>query len=97
MGTLFNQPERLRHFIDREDLLYEVNRIIDVAEDSGLDIDKVIDIYKAASINRFIDCYVDDGDAFDEQIAGIGEILKGIENSISNISCSLEEAFPQNS
>ncbi|MBR4647729.1 MAG: hypothetical protein IKO75_11510 [Bacteroidales bacterium] len=97
MGTLFNQPERLQHFIDREDLLYEVDKIIDVAEDSGLDIDKVIDIYKAASINRFIDCYVEDGDAFDEQIAGIGEILKRIENSISNISCSLEEAFPQNS
>ncbi|MBR3467787.1 MAG: hypothetical protein IKH15_11280 [Bacteroidales bacterium] len=97
MGTLFNQPERLQHFIDREDLLYEVDKIIDVAEDSGLDIDKVIDIYKAASINRFIDCYVEDGDAFNEQIAGIGEILKRIENSISNISCSLEEAFPQNS
>lgn len=97
MGTLFDQPVRKRHQIDSEELLYEIETIKYVAKKSRLDIDKVIDIYKAASINRFIDCYVSNGDVFDEQMAGFGEILNEIKNSLGNVAHSLEEAFPQNS
>ncbi len=97
MGTLFDQPVRKRYRIEREDLFYEIDTIKEVAKKNNLDIDKVIDIYKVASINRFIDCYVANGDIFDEQMAGIGEILQEIKQSLSNIACSLEEAFLQNS
>lgn len=85
MGTLFEQPVRLRCHVDRESMLSVVDMLKSVSKESKLDLKTVVDIYHAEVIDRFTDCYVNNGDAFDEQMSGFGKLLLDISESIKNI------------
>lgn len=86
MGTLFEQPPRKLRGIEEKDLLIAINLIKTAAAKTNTDIKIVSEIYKAEVLNRYIDCYVDNGNIFDEQMSGIGNILLNISHSIEQIS-----------
>ncbi|MCR4873654.1 MAG: hypothetical protein K5885_08955 [Bacteroidales bacterium] len=85
MGTLFEQPKRLRCDIDENSLLSTIDMLKSVSKESKLDFKTVVDIYHADVLNRFNACYLNNGEAFDEQMSGIGRILADISESIKNI------------
>lgn len=85
MGTLFDQPTRLRCDIDENSLLSTIDMLKSVSEECELDFKTVVDIYHAEVLNRFNACYLNNGEAFDEQMSGIGRILADISESIKNI------------
>lgn len=85
MGTLLEQPVRKRCDVDKNSLLSTIDMLKSVSKDSKVDLTTVVYIYHANVIDRFTDCYVNNGDAFDEQMSGIGKILGEISDSIKNI------------
>jgi hypothetical protein len=77
MGTLFNQAPRN---YDRKEsskiILDEIDMIKDMSLKTGLTVSEVIETCKMLELRRKNNLYVMNGDAFDEQIAGIGELIK---------------------
>lgn len=86
MGTLFNQLPRKKHRVEIQDLMAAADDIKTVAEESGLKTETVAEIYKAEALNRFTECYIENGDVKDEQLMGIGEILEEIAGSIRAVA-----------
>lgn len=82
MGTLFEQPPRNLYHVEERNLMIAIELIKKAATQSKLDIKTVVEIYKSEVLNRFINCYVANGNIFDEQISGIGKILSDISHSI---------------
>ena len=80
MGTLFNQPPRSSQrfkSVDVEELIDEVKRI---SRDKKVSIDQVLKAMKILSLERRNELYTVNGDIFDEQMCGFGEIFERIEN-----------------
>lgn len=92
MGTLFEQPPRKMRGIEERDLTIAIDLIKTAASKTNTDIKTVAEIYKAEVLNRYIDCYVDNGNNFDEQMSGIGKILLNISHSIEKISPKVDSA-----
>ncbi len=76
MGTLFNQKERPTlntgsdHLIDYIEILKNVSKVTEVP---------LSDVIKAAEVKELIrknDLYVINGDIHDEQMQGLGELIK---------------------
>jgi len=59
--------------IDLENCAFEIMRI---SKETPLTIDQLIEVKKAYEMQRRNDLYVYNGETFDEQVAGFGEILK---------------------
>ncbi len=55
-----------------------------------MSIAEVIEVYKIKTKNRSIDCYVDNGDIWDEQLAGFGELFKSFNAKIDRVIDLLE-------
>ena len=75
MGTLFHQPERPYFDVRSEKLDDFLAEAKILARKHGITVGDVIEAKKALEMERRNDLYVKNGDAFDEQIAGIGELL----------------------
>lgn len=86
MGTLFKQEARGFHDVEDRHLLAASDMIIKVSEDKNLDVGVVTEIYKAEMLSRFITCFINDRNIFDEQIADVGEILQDISNSLGDMA-----------
>ena len=78
MGTLHNQPERKPLRITEDDMYDEIHDIKKISEVTGLSFEQVLSVYKLLELRRKNDLYLHNGDAFDEQISGIGSILEKI-------------------
>lgn len=76
MGTLFNQSPRN---YDRQEsskiISNEIDMIKDISIKTGITVSEVIETCKMLEMRRKNNLYVHNGDAFDEQIAGIGELI----------------------
>jgi hypothetical protein len=86
MGTLFNQPPRDYRGYDRKNALNLIEEIREVADQAGIEFSEALRIYELLEKSRSTDVYVDNGNIFDEQMAGIGELLKEISESIEKIA-----------
>lgn len=86
MGTLFHQSVR-KNFITTLDELN--NEIQDFIKDTGHTTENAIKLLEIAELRRRNDLYQANGDAWDEQIAGICTILHDINNSFRSISSNL--------
>lgn len=86
MGTLFNQEPRSRHctFGWKEESGFDevYNSIKEKQKKYGLSFDQALEVAKLSEEIRRADCGLDDLDAKDEQIAGIGEIFQDLVNVI---------------
>jgi len=81
MGTLFEQTERNYREIGKN----EVIGLLDYLGIEDTDENK-LKAYHALAYERRTDFMLDNGDRYDEQMAGFGKILQGICESVSDIS-----------
>jgi len=88
MGTLFKQEPRRSHDIDIEYIDHFLGQAVKLAKKHKISVGDVMKAYKVAEAKRANDLYMANGDAFDEQIAGIGELIRSID---SNIGCLTTE------
>lgn len=78
MGTLYNQPVRSRRYLSLEDYNYQIRTARSLATQHNITIEESLIVMLIAEIKRGNELFVDNGDTFDEQMAGIGEELQGI-------------------
>ena len=90
MGTLYNEPPRNYFDIDLKYVKSDCEEIKKIAKETGLSVADVIEVYKIKTQNRSIDCYVDNGDKWDEQMAGFGELFKSFNAKLDVIVDFLE-------
>jgi hypothetical protein len=86
MGTLFNQAVRERHLVTPAEIDKSLSVAIDLAKKHDIDVTDVIAMMGILEERRRNDLYVADRDAFDEQIAGIGEILQNLVGVVMGLS-----------
>ena len=75
MGTLNNQEPRNFMHIVKEDIQRFVEQCDDIAEETGCSITDVIQCAKVLELRRKTSAYIQNGDAFDEQISGFAKLL----------------------
>lgn len=93
MGTLFNEPRRNYFEIDLKYVKSDCEEIKKIAKETGLSVADVIEVYKIKTQNRSIDCYVDNGDIWDEQMAGFGELFRSFNSKLDSIIELLESKY----
>lgn len=76
MGTLFDQQVRARNRVTFQDIDELLTQCVKLAIKYKLNISDVILAKQALELERQNTLYINNGDAFDEQIAGIGKILQ---------------------
>jgi hypothetical protein len=81
MGTLFKQSERRYRDITEENCREYCDNV-GINFGNITETADVIALLKVMEYSRRTDVMVDNGDRWDEQIAGIGEILKDIATSL---------------
>ena len=81
MGTLTNQAPRNHRKVQLDEFLTDA---VKLAEKHKIAVSDVIAASQALEFRRRNDLYVDDGDAFDEQIGGIGALLQQLCSAVEN-------------
>lgn len=76
MGTLFSQPPRDYKSVTEYKLLGIAEACEMLVKRKGVSFDQALQIYEIAEIARRNDLFATNGDIWDEQIAGIGQILE---------------------
>lgn len=85
MGTLFNQPERRFLRVSRDHLDSYLRDIVSLSKKHDISVSDAIAATRVLEIERQNDLYVSNGDIFDEQMAGLGELLEKISSSIEQL------------
>lgn len=79
MGTLLNQRPRNYHDVEFDrHVISDCEEIQKIAKKTKMSVADVIEVYKISTKNRLINCYVDNGNIFDEQMAGFGELFQAL-------------------
>lgn len=76
MPTLGDQPERRRHYVEYDNLVFRIEELKKLALAYKLELKDVIAIYAAEIEASKIQAYVDNGDIEDENLDGLGTIFK---------------------
>jgi hypothetical protein len=84
MGTLFSQSPRIYHEVDYKDLQSETEELLSLAKEYSITLDQAIAIRRVLEIRRTNQLYINDRDTWDEQIAGIGEILQRVATNLDD-------------
>ena len=82
MGTLHDQKPRNYKTVISQDAKDLIDEILDVAEATNVSFDEALRVYELLEQKRKTDCFVDNGDIWDEQISGIGQILERIATAL---------------
>ena len=86
MGTLFSQEPRKYHRISMNDVSDFLSDAKDLASKLKVGVEDVIAAKHTLELQRRNDLYAANGDAFDEQVAGLGDILKEIQSALQERS-----------
>lgn len=78
MGTLFNQSERRWARVSNDILDDFLSDVVNLAKKHKISVTDVIAAKQALEIERQNNLYVANGDTFDEQMMGFGELLQEI-------------------
>jgi hypothetical protein len=76
MGTLYEQAPRRWHEVEEPEIDEFLSTVIRLAEKHGISVSDVIAASRVLELARQNNLYIEDGDAFDEQLAGLGRILE---------------------
>lgn len=82
MGTLYSQDSRDWHRLTEGHLDNFLSYATELAGKHKIAVSDVIAAARVLELRRANDLYVSNGDIHDEQIAGIGEELRGIAEAI---------------
>ncbi len=85
MGTLFHQSERSYGTVEDGHLDSFIAEIVELSKKHGISVAEVIAAKEVLESERKNDLYVRNGDAFDEQMAGFGELLQQLISAIENL------------
>ena len=83
MGTMSKQPERNDHAVSVAQLQDFIDIIAEVAKTSKVSPELVVAAARVLEMRRTNDLRAANGDIFDEQVAGLGELLERIAESVS--------------
>lgn len=86
MGTLFQQPERKALYINQKEVKNLLDDALELSKNYKVPLETILKAYEIKEMERRNNLYKSNGDTFDEQMAGFGEILEKIAESLSNIS-----------
>lgn len=87
MGTLYDQPHRNYRGIEAEhDLDVVLKEMIRLSKEYGVSVTDVIALANVMELKRRNSLFVDNGNIFDEQMAGIGHILDSISSAIESLN-----------
>ena len=84
MGTLFNQRVRESYEVDYEDVRHALRNAREISKGMHISIGDVIRMYRVLEMKRANNLKVWDGGAKDEQLAGFGEILNRLTESLAS-------------
>jgi hypothetical protein len=76
MGTLFSQRPRDHRVVGRGDVINDMEAVKEIAESTGSTKQEVIELMRVMEMERQSNLYVDNGDAFDEQLEGFGYLIR---------------------
>jgi len=82
MGTLFDQSARESCHVNELDLEIFIKNAIDLSRGSKITVSEVIEAKKVLELERRNNLAKRNGDAFDEQMAGLGTLLQNLITAI---------------
>jgi hypothetical protein len=85
MGTLFSQAPRKYLAVSREDVDFFLSDAGELAKKHKLTVADVIAARAVLETARASDLAVRNGDAFDEQVAGFGELVQELTEAIRSL------------
>jgi len=85
LGTLFSQSERNYRRVSATDVDDFLADVLKIAKKHNVSVTDVLSAKSALEAERRNDLYVANGDAFDEQIGGIGQLLQSISSAIEGL------------
>jgi hypothetical protein len=85
MGTLFKQEIRSQRYVEESDLDGFLAAAVKLSQKHKIHVADVISAGRVLELKRRNDLYVNNGDAFDEQIAGIGELLQTLSSAVESV------------
>ena len=91
MGTLFHQRERDWLNVTDDGVERFLEYAITLSKKYKVKVSDVLEVYKVLEMQRANDLYVKNGDAFDEQMAGIGKLLQKIGRTSESFDTYLED------
>lgn len=74
--------------IDKNIMLDAIDLLKDVAKESKLELNQVVEIYRISTYNRFIDAIVDNGDYEDDQNT---DLCRAITDAASTIADAFDK------
>lgn len=95
MGTLFEQNPRENHWVTRGELEDEIISLKKIALNSSITLDQAIAIRTYLETERRNWLYTDNGDAWDEQIGGLGELFASAISHFEGMHQSLSTGLSQ--
>jgi hypothetical protein len=88
MGTLFEQLPRKDRKVSHSDLDAFLREAVSLSKIHNITVTEVIAAKKALELERRNDLYLANGNIFDEQIAGIGELLQQLSYAVEGLKHS---------
>ncbi|MBD2043479.1 hypothetical protein [Microcoleus sp. FACHB-672] len=85
MGTLFDQPERNHRRVTDSELDAFLSDAVKLAKKHSINVAEVIKAKGVLELERRNDLYVNNGDSFDEQMSGFGEILQEMVSTLEDL------------
>lgn len=85
MSTLFDQPNRNFYRVTSQEIDEFIASALELSKKHDISLSEVVATKAVLELERRNDLYAANGDAFDEQIAGIGEILQSLSSAIESL------------
>ena len=86
MGTLFEQAERKALYVNQSEVKNLLEDALELSKKYKIPLETILKAYEIKEIERRNNLYKSNGDAFDEQMSGFGQILEKISASLDSIS-----------
>jgi hypothetical protein len=83
MGTLFNQSPRNYREYNENKIEEFLETVLSLSQKYKIPTNEVIHAVEVLEIRRRNDLYVANGDTFDEQMAGLGNLLQDLNNVLN--------------
>ena len=78
MGTLFDQQPRNHRDVNEAKLDDFLSTVVRLSQEHEIAVSDVIAARRVLELERRNGLYIDNGDAFDEQIGGVGKLLQSL-------------------
>lgn len=95
MGTLFKQEPRPFYAVGMDDIDDQIKLMGALSKAHKIPLDKVISIAHVLELRRANDLYAYNGDAFDEQMQGFGELLRELMYNMSKTNDAFDEQMQE--